>query len=814
MTRLRHLLPFLLLGALSVPVILTLSPHASTFGGLELSRTPDDVYGLSRTVLDAEGITNPALRAEVRLRAQHDIVRQVHTTYGLERGNEILRTWFGGYRWVARWTERSGVNITTSESDEEKQIEQVRSWLRGDVRVEYDMMGRLVGYHRELPDSLALPSITPDSARAVVEAFLRSHADSSFILGGADLLSIVSDSAAPPRPQELFRRTDHILEGHVTDSITGNPVTLRARVSGSFVSEIDVSFRVPPAYTENGARTASSVIEAVAFVALFIIIIVVSFKRFRAYEIGFRLAIVVGVASGVGLGIKLYTMLAPTAGWEIIFPLLFGPLFYGGGAILVWAAAESTVRETWREKVVTLDLLAKGYVTHSRIGQSIVRGVMVGLMMAGASLVVAYTLGQVTNIGLSYAENSIYDFVASDIPSISVLLEGFYTQVYTVAFFLMFLGSWVFRKTGNGLVAAGTIVAVLTSMRAFVFEPVWAGFLLAAIPYSLAAFAFIRYDILTAFVSLVVVMITGYGSILAASPHPFFAEAAIILAGVLGLLVLSGLVAQFRRDEDVDFEAIAPAYSKHITERERLRHELAIARSVQMSFLPKSNPTVATLDIASRCAPALEVGGDYYDFVEMPHGQLGVAVGDVSGKGTQAAFFMTLTKGFLRALARISQSPGKILDEVNRLFYENVERGVFISLVYGIFDTNVRRLTIARAGHNPVILRKSVQRDTQILSPMGLALGLDSGEIFSQSIKEVSVIYEPGDVFVFYTDGISEAMNRTKEEYGEHRLSASIEAHAHRSAADILEGILRDMHTFVGKAEQHDDVTLVVVKIM
>ena len=153
------------------------------------------------------------------------------------------------------------------------------------------------------------------------------------------------------------------------------------------------------------------------------------------------------------------------------------------------------------------------------------------------------------------------------------------------------------------------------------------------------------------------------------------------------------------------------------------------------------------------------------------------------------------------------------MSEVNRLFYENVERGVFISLVFGMFNTVENTLTIARAGHNPVILRKSGGRHSQVLNPMGLALGLDKGEVFEQSVKEVSVTYEPGDVFVFYTDGISEAMNRSREEYGEERLSAAIEANADKSADEILNNVMQDMHTFVGRAEQHDDVTLVVVKI-
>jgi serine phosphatase RsbU (regulator of sigma subunit) len=269
-----------------------------------------------------------------------------------------------------------------------------------------------------------------------------------------------------------------------------------------------------------------------------------------------------------------------------------------------------------------------------------------------------------------------------------------------------------------------------------------------------------------------------------------------------------------RKREITDFDEIMPAFAKHITERQRLQQELEIARSVQMSFLPKANPKVVELDIASRCAPALEVGGDYYDFIDAGNKRLGVVVGDVSGKGTQAAFFMTLTKGFVRALAEVSPSPSAVLTRVNKLFYDNVERGVFISMVYGIFDTAGRVLTIARAGHNPVIMRKTKADQVQVVNPMGLALGLDAGDTFAKSIQEVAIPFQSGDLFVFYTDGFPEAMNKTLEEFGEERLCQTVQMHAHRSAAEIMDGIFAEMKQFVGKAKQHDDMTIVVVKVV
>jgi len=207
------------------------------------------------------------------------------------------------------------------------------------------------------------------------------------------------------------------------------------------------------------------------------------------------------------------------------------------------------------------------------------------------------------------------------------------------------------------------------------------------------------------------------------------------------------------------------------------------------------------------------VEGDYYDFIDLAENRLGVAVGDVSGKGTQAAFFMTLTKGFLRALANVSGSPSQVLTQVNRLFYESVDRGMFISMVYGIFDMRNHRLTLARAGHNPVIMRKSGASEVQTVNPGGMALGLDPGDAFARSIEQEEISFQPGDLFVFYTDGFPEAMNKKNEEFGEERLAQSVAKHATQSAEEIMSGIYQDVKSFTGTAKQHDDMTIVVVKV-
>ena len=137
---------------------------------------------------------------------------------------------------------------------------------------------------------------------------------------------------------------------------------------------------------------------------------------------------------------------------------------------------------------------------------------------------------------------------------------------------------------------------------------------------------------------------------------------------------------------------------------------------------------------------------------------------------------------------------------------------VFVSVIYGHFDMNKKTLTFARAGHNPVIVRKKVSAKPELFSPRGLAIGLEKGELFSDIIEEETITIESHDIFVFYTDGVSEAMNKKEEEFGEERLQEIIDTHANLSAQELMNIIIKEVEQFTGKAPQHDDFTMVIVK--
>jgi serine phosphatase RsbU (regulator of sigma subunit) len=250
-------------------------------------------------------------------------------------------------------------------------------------------------------------------------------------------------------------------------------------------------------------------------------------------------------------------------------------------------------------------------------------------------------------------------------------------------------------------------------------------------------------------------------------------------------------------------------------EKERLEEELRIARQIQMSLLPGDTlKTVPGIRVAALCLPAAEVGGDYYDVLPLGETRMGVLVADVSGKGTSAALYMAELKGLVLSLSRICESPARLLVEANRILAANMDSRSFVTMTYAVVDTAARSMRFARAGHNPLIHMEARTGRTQVLAPPGLGLGLDRGERFEAILEERQVPLAPGDLFLFFTDGLSEAMNAGAELFGEGRLRQILERSEGLGSEELRERILDEVQRFVGDAAPHDDMTMVVLKVV
>ena len=243
--------------------------------------------------------------------------------------------------------------------------------------------------------------------------------------------------------------------------------------------------------------------------------------------------------------------------------------------------------------------------------------------------------------------------------------------------------------------------------------------------------------------------------------------------------------------------------------RELMENELKIASQIQKSFLPPAPPAHKGLDIAVFMQPAKAVGGDLYTFVPLGEERLGVMVGDVSGKGTPAALFMGKTVSEFKYSARDRFDPAEVLTRLNDSIASESTGGLFVTLMYAIFDLKNKTLTLSNGGHLPLVGASAAEGAALLQAEGGLPIGVMPGSVFENHQFPLKV----GQCYAFYSDGISEARNRKKEEYGVEALQGVMARGAAKAAAALLDQVVAEVTRFMGKAEQHDDMTLILVRV-
>jgi sigma-B regulation protein RsbU (phosphoserine phosphatase) len=243
--------------------------------------------------------------------------------------------------------------------------------------------------------------------------------------------------------------------------------------------------------------------------------------------------------------------------------------------------------------------------------------------------------------------------------------------------------------------------------------------------------------------------------------------------------------------------------------KKKLEEELLIARKIQQSFLPPKDPELAGLDISGINIPSEQVGGDYYDFIPIVEDQIGIAIGDVSGKGIPAALIMASFRASLKAEIRNNYAIGTIFFKVNNLLYESIERENYVTAVYGVLDIKNKIFTFSNAGHNPPILRRE-EGTIEYLTEGGVALGI----LQNHDYKEMVLGLNPGDLILFYTDGVTEAKNKAGEEFGTKRLEEILLENYALKAIQIQDKIYQEIKEFTENKPGQDDFTMIVIKVL
>ena len=247
-------------------------------------------------------------------------------------------------------------------------------------------------------------------------------------------------------------------------------------------------------------------------------------------------------------------------------------------------------------------------------------------------------------------------------------------------------------------------------------------------------------------------------------------------------------------------------------EKRQIENELRNASEIQRVLLPKNDPELDDYRFAAINLPARVLSGDYFDYVSIDADRYGVTLGDVSGKGLPASLVAAITRSVLRANASIDVSPAKVLAKVNRMIFPDIREDMFITKLYAILDRRSDEIVLARAGHNPPLYFDHTTATVKEISPRGMAIGVDSGDVFDRIITDERITMKQGDCLLLYTDGVSEAVDVNGREFDVPRLIEEFTASASGGARKIVEHLEATLKAFTKGLPQADDITLIAIE--
>lgn len=477
---------------------------------------------------------------------------------------------------------------------------------------------------------------------------------------------------------------------------------------------------------------------------------------------------------------------------------------------LVSGVGESVTRSTMSSKLQTLDSLRTGRFFNPLVGQMLVRSVLIaGILLGGVTFMLSLNTGRA--IGLP-------DMVFSDQYTFHYLffsLElGLFALIGTQALYLnafQSLSKWLPWKWVTAFLVS--LIYGVMGLAQMDIGPLWMEIVIGTLVGLGVTATYIRFDFLHA-LAVQILFLMGVHALESFGIGGM--EEMWLFYTFLGLIIVSltvGLSAMtFGQDPDL-IERYVPDYMEELALQERMSKELSIAQEVQESFLPTQIPDALGTTIVARCTPASETGGDYYDVIRIDDEKLGLVIGDVSGKGIQAAFFMTFIKGILHALARSEISTVGVVKRANAHFRENAPVKMFMTLLYGVLDTKKQTFRFTRAGHHPLWVQRAQSGVVEEYLPDGVAIGMTDLDEASNWLEELEVSLQPGDRLFLFTDGLTEARDRHGVEYGEVRLKRMIEQYAEVETKEVVARLFEAIEELDRHSKPLDDMTLLVVEI-
>jgi hypothetical protein len=555
--------------------------------------------------------------------------------------------------------------------------------------------------------------------------------------------------------------------------------------------------------------------------ALLIALLILFLKKYHAGEVGVRTAsflfigacllsmamnALAGPGSSMGVGFSSALDARTTFFAWAAFKFIFYDLPVAVLVFFAWAVGESYARERWGERLASFDAILRRDAFNATVGRSLLCGVLFAPLVAAA----VFAAGAIPVVlKLAHPTNGATFFILGPGGPLAPILNGALDALRGSVVLLLFVIAMFARKR---LLWLGFVIAAVVGSVWLIFdlpiEPSSYGMMFGFGGVLAAAAIFLYYDLLAATMSLFFgALVVCYAPLLRFVDGDAMTITVTAFAIPVVVALGYGIAALSTRREVVyTYEDLAP-HVKRIVERERVKAEIDAANRIQAALLPLDTPSLAGASVASHYRAATEIGGDYFDFLPQPGGEIGIAFGDVSGHGLTSGIVMAMAKSALLVQVDYDASPRAVLDVLNEIVIKTAPKRIMMTFFFGLLDPREQSLRFSSAGHlDPYVYRAATKR-LEALSCWGYPLGISRREPF----REQKVEFDSGDRLILYSDGLIEAVDDDGEPFGFERFEQAIRGAGHGGADDIKKAILQAVKKFTHNRPPEDDQTLVVV---
>ncbi|HSY49640.1 MAG TPA: PP2C family protein-serine/threonine phosphatase [Thermoanaerobaculia bacterium] len=571
---------------------------------------------------------------------------------------------------------------------------------------------------------------------------------------------------------------------------------------------------------DTGSGIANILVRFATNYALLLILLIIFLRKYHAGEVGIGTgSILFGLTLLICLGVDIIVGPAGTEGntmgsldapsttaAQMAFKFLLYDLPLAVIVFFAWSVGESYTRERWGEWLASFDAILRRDPLNATVGRSVLNGVLFAPAIAAAAF-----LAGVIPLGLQLAHPSvgIGTEVAVQLggPLLLILFAALDAVIFPII--SLFFMSWTnrYRVLWIGMIAA-IAIGVVSAVCDLPIEP-----LLPRMLFGFGAIASIvlmlrGFDLLSTSVALFGGTVISMAAPLMSVARGHMLDQLIwVTALPLAALLVFGIAAMMTKREVVyTYEDLAP-HVKRIVERERVKAEIDAANRIQAALLPVDAPELAGASFASHYRAATEIGGDYFDFLTLPSGEIGIAFGDVSGHGLTSGIVMAMAKSALLVQVGYDASPRAVMNVLNDIVMKTAPKRILMTFFFGLLDPLTQTLRFSSAGHlDPYVYRAGTKR-LESLSSWGFPLGVKRREPFTEHTVE----FDEGDRLILYSDGLIEAIDDDGDPFGFDRFEKTILSCGHLHAEDIKKTLLNSIKKFTRNRPPEDDQTLVVV---